>query len=123
MGETMSAPTRLLAAVALLAAAGMATAQDALDDPTRPPAALSAPAASGVPAAAGLPDLQSILVSQRPGGRRVAVIDGKPVRQGQRVGDAILETIRPTEVVLKRGRQRVTLKLFRPPESAAAAQP
>jgi MSHA biogenesis protein MshK len=122
MAETMSAARLLLAAVALLGAGGAARAQDD-GDPTRPPAVLSAPAArQGQPAASGgEPQLQSILVSLRPGGRRIAVIDGKTVRPGQRIGDAVVETIGPTTVVLRKGNQRQTLKLFRPAARGAAA--
>jgi MSHA biogenesis protein MshK len=119
-------PLRLLAlalaGLAMLGAAGLARAQDAgLRDPTRPPAVLAAPVGTpgqdGVP---GEPQLQSILVSLRPGGRRVAVIDGKTLRQGDRIDGALVETIRPTEVVLRKGKQRQILKLFRPPATGAA---
>lgn len=111
----------LALAGALLCAA--AQAQDAsLPDPTRPPAVMSAPAApvGSAPASAG-PQVQSILVSLRPGGRRIAVIDGKLLREGARVGDAVLEAIHPTEVVLRKGKQRQVLKLFRPAARDAAA--
>lgn len=118
-------PLRRLAmiGVAMLAAAGSARAQDGgMRDPTRPPAVLSAPAQApgqqGVPA--GEPQLQSILVSLRPGGRRVAVIDGKTLRQGQRIDGAVVEAIRPTEVVLRKGNRRQVLKLYRPAARGAA---
>jgi MSHA biogenesis protein MshK len=93
-------------------------------DPTRPPAVLTAPAPGAALRApeAGL-QLQSILVSKRAGGRRIAVIDGKMVHEGQRIGSALVETIRPTEVVVRRGAARQTLKLFRPAERVAAGQP
>jgi MSHA biogenesis protein MshK len=122
MAEAMR---RLSIALAWLAVAGAASAQDAgMNDPTRPPAALNAPVATGiVRPIADQPVVQSILVSQRPGGRRLAVIDGKTLRQGERLGTAIVESIRPTEVVLRRGNKRVTLKLFRPLDSVAAVQP
>ena len=109
--------------LALLATAGAARAQDAgLTDPTRPPAVLSAPGAGAgpAPAAASGPQLQSILISLRPGGRRVAVIDGKTLRQGERINGAVVEAILPTEVVLRKGNQRQILKLFRPAARVAA---
>ncbi|WP_426104879.1 MSHA biogenesis protein MshK [Massilia sp. TSP1-1-2] len=122
-----------LALVALLPL--VALAQDGAD-PTRPPAAMTAPVlapsmpggvAGGVLTAPRLerraPQLQSILVSLRPGGRRVAVIDGKTVRQGQRVGDAVLVAIGATEVVLRRGGKTETLTLFRPAQRVATVQP
>ena len=111
-----------------LALPAFALAQDGID-PTRPPAVMTAPVL--VPGGAYVaprverraPELQSILVSLRPGGRRVAVIDGKTVRQGQRVGDAVLVAIGATEVVLRRGSKTETLKLFRPATRVATVQP
>jgi MSHA biogenesis protein MshK len=116
----------IVLAVALCA--GAAQAQDGID-PTRPPSVMTAPVI--VPGQATVapraerraPQLQSILVSLRQGGRRVAVIDGKIVRQGQRVGDAVLVSIGATEVVLQRGARSETLKLFRPAVRVATVQP
>lgn len=99
-------------------------AQESMPDPTRPPAAMNAPLAQpGGPVASAGPQLQSILVALTPGGRRVAVIDGKTLRQGQRYGDSVVETINPTEVVLRKGNRRQVLKLFRPAARVAAVQP
>lgn len=113
----------ILLAGALAAAAALAQ-QSGGGDPTRPPAALSAPSgAPGAAAAPGQPHLQSILVSTRPGGRRLALIDGKNVREGQRVGGAVVVAIRPAEVVLRRGGRTQVLKLFRPAQRSAAVQP
>lgn len=125
MAQTITPPWLLVAAVASLCVTGAARAQDALADPTRPPALLSAPASSHgqAGAVAGQPQLQSILVSLRPGGRRVAVIDGKTLRQGERSGNAVLESISPTEVVLRTGNQRQVVKLFRPAARGAAGSP
>lgn len=116
---------RLALAAMLAALSAAAAAQQAVEgDPTRPPAALTAPVpGTPLPAAGNALRVQSILVSKRAGGRRIAVIDGKMVREGQRIGDALIETIRPTEVVVRRGKQRQTLKLFRPAEQVAADQP
>ena len=115
---------RLFALAAALACASV----QAQNDPTRPPASVTAPAApagQATPAGqlapvAGVPEVQSILVSLRPGGRRVAVINGKMLRQGDRIGGAVLESIQPTHVVLRRGSQRQILKLFRPAARVAA---
>jgi MSHA biogenesis protein MshK len=110
--------TVLLFALACSAAmAGPATAQSqGLTDPTRPPAALAAAgtgaASDGEPAAPAAPQLQSILVSREAGGRRVAVINGELVKPGMKVGDAVVERVGETEVVLRRGKARETLKLF-----------
>lgn len=121
----MTPPRRLLlAAAASLAMAGALAQEGAMPDPTRPPAALSAPlarpGAAGAAMLGGQPQVQSILISLRAGGRRVAVIDGKTLRQGERVGGAVVESIQPTEVVLRRGNQRQILKLFRPAARGAA---
>jgi MSHA biogenesis protein MshK len=121
----MAQALKLLCALALAMLTGMAQAQG-LIDPTRPPAAISAPVANAGAApllARAEPQLQSILVSLRPGGRRIAVIDGKIVRQGQRVGDAVLVAIGSTEVVLRRAGKTETLKLFRPASRVATVQP
>jgi len=93
----------VLAASSLLAGASLA---QPLADPTRPPTA--GPAVElrqGEPAPTRL---QSILISS---GRSVAVIDGRAVRVGERVGNAILVSIAPSEVTLQRGAelQRLTL--------------
>lgn len=83
----------------------------ALDDPTRPPAALWAPA-SAAPVVAARPQLQSVLISTRPGGRRLAVIDGQVVRVGSKVGDAVVMEIHDTSVLLRRGKSLETFKLY-----------
>ena len=121
---------KTLRALILLAHAlpAYAQAQDGID-PTRPPSVMTAPvvlpggAYAAPRAERRAPELQSILVSLRPGGRRVAVIDGKTVRQGQRVGDAVLVAIGSTEVVLRRGGKTETIKLFRPATRVATVQP
>lgn len=97
-------------ALALLLAASSATQAalaQPLADPTRP--ATAAPAES-TPAEAATPPsrLQSVLISPS---RRVAVIDGRAVKIGERVGDATLVAIAPSEVTLQRGEERQTLKL------------
>ncbi|QYF96199.1 MSHA biogenesis protein MshK [Massilia sp. PAMC28688] len=120
----------LLAAAAWqLATLAPAHAQSApVSDPTRPPAALIAPVrtpdgAISVPVERAEPRLQSVLVSLSPGGRRVAVIDGKMVRQGQRFGDAVVVSIGAREVVLRRGARTQILKLYRPAPKVAQVQP
>ena len=106
----------------LLAASNMVCAQ-ALQDPTRPPAALMAGqgAAAGQPAAAQanrMPQLQSVLISRQPGGRHVAVIDGETLRLGETYKGARVARIEQDEVELVRGRTRQVLKL----NAAAPAQ-
>lgn len=98
--------------VAALLAIGPAAAQS-LGDPTQPPAVMSAP--GGVvapdPSEPAALQLQSILVSREAGGRRVAVINGEVVRPGARIGDAVVESVGETAVVLRRGKKKETLKL------------
>lgn len=100
----------LLAACALgVAAPGEASAQ-ALHDPTRPPAQFLDPASTaegGAPANSGL---QTIMISKR---RRVAMINGELVKAGDKVGEAVVERIGDSEVILKQsdGRREV-LKLY-----------
>jgi MSHA biogenesis protein MshK len=101
--------------LALVWQAGAARAQG-LVDPTRPPPeALTSGPASAAAAPAELtsePQLQSILVSKQPGGRRVAVIDGQTLRVGDKVDGARLLSLGDTQAVLERGGKRQVLRLF-----------
>ena len=112
-------PLAAIFAVSLACAAGAAVQAQTLADPTRPPAVLGLPGGAagetGDAGSAAAPQLQSILVSREPGGRRVAVINGEMVRQGMKFRDAIVERVGETEVVLRRGKTRETLKLFAKP--------
>lgn len=87
--------------VGLVCALSVAAATAEMIDPTRPgggPVARAAPAHG----------LQSTLVSAE---RRLAVIDGKRVGIGDKIGGASVVEIGPYHVVLKRGMERSTLKL------------
>lgn len=106
---------RLIAALCALAAllAGSSASQAALaqplGDPMRPPATPGpSPAQAAGEAAPAAARLQSVLISP---GRRVAVIDGRVVRLGERIGDATLVAISESQVVLQRADARETLKL------------
>ncbi|MBD8529496.1 MULTISPECIES: hypothetical protein [unclassified Massilia] len=102
--------------VLLLACAGGAGAQ-ALQDPTRPPAALMAgqggagAGAAPAPAAPRAPQLQSVLIGRQPGGRHVAVIDGETLRLGDTYKGARVVRIEQNKVELRRGNARQVLKL------------
>jgi MSHA biogenesis protein MshK len=98
------------AALALLFAAGAQAHAQALQDPTRPPAAASISSARE-PAAAG-PRLQSILVAREAGGRHLAVIDGETVRLGEQFHGARVARIGDNEVELVRGGERQVLRLY-----------
>lgn len=106
----MRAGRCVLLAGALLALAPGVFAQ-ALVDPTRPPDAAPVPA-SAASAGAARPQLQSVLISNRPGGRRLAVIDGRSVRAGDKVGGAVVVSIGEASVVLRRGKTLETLRLY-----------
>ena len=99
----------LLTAVLLLPASASA---QALADPTRPPDAAPAGSTggSGAIAARVVPQLQSVLVASS--GRRVAVIDGRTVRVGDKVGEASVDGIGETTVTLRRGKRLETIRLY-----------
>jgi len=125
-GQPMPAAVLALAAALLLALCGAARAQVA--DPTLPPPGLDALAsgAEAPPAVPAGPELQSILLSREPGGRRIAVISGEMVRQGGRYGGAVVESVGQDRVVLRRGKAREVLRLYPDPSaqrSTPARQP
>lgn len=111
MDFTLKAP--VLARLALLAAVLWPAAAGAqgLVDPTRPPDAPQAGNGSGSAAAVrAAPQLQSVLVATS--GRRVAVIDGRTVRVGDKVGEARVAGIADTSVTLHRGKTIETIRLY-----------
>lgn len=113
MDRLVSARRRL--AVALLACAGAVdAAAQALVDPTRPvnAAPASAAGAGDIAARPVRPRLQSVLVSNKPGGRTVAVINGQTVRPGSTIDGASVVSITETAVVLRRGKSLETLSLY-----------
>jgi MSHA biogenesis protein MshK len=109
MRKPASAARHLAACLALLATGG-AGAQ-ALQDPTRPPAAAT-PAVSAAGSVAAGPQLQSILIARAAGGRHVAVIDGETVRLGETFHGAKVARIGENEVELVRGGERQVLRLY-----------
>ncbi|MGX9782031.1 MSHA biogenesis protein MshK [Janthinobacterium lividum] len=111
MDRTLTFGPALLAPFLALSLAWPGVQAQTLNDPTRPPAALWAPA-SAAPVVAARPQLQSVLISTQPGGRRLAVIDGQTVKVGGKVGDAVVTEIRDTAVVLRRGKSLETFKLY-----------
>jgi MSHA biogenesis protein MshK len=100
--------TRLIAWCLGISVAGLAAAQSApLADPTRPPGAGAESGAEAATTAAAR--LQSVLISPT---RRVAVIDGKAVALGGRIGAATLETVTESAAVLRYADRRETLWLM-----------
>lgn len=97
----------MAAALALLCAASV---HAELGDPTRPPdykkqAELPRAAA----AAAEKWALTSVLISPR---RRVAVVNGQAVQEGDTVGSSRIVRIRTSEVLLQRGGDRFVVSLL-----------
>jgi MSHA biogenesis protein MshK len=93
----------------------MPSGAQALSDPTQPPSFSGLPAES--PAAPGGPALQSILVGP---GRRHAVIDGRQVKVGDRVGDARIVAIDFDAVRLREGTTTRVMKLIPDIQKSAA---
>lgn len=88
----MRAPALKVAVLLLpmLAAAGAARAQ--LVDPTRPMSATDTPAA---PSEAGGVRVQAVVIRA---GSRVAVVDGRVVRAGDRIANVTIEEVTPDGV-------------------------
>lgn len=98
---------QLVAAGFLLPVFAMA---EELTDPTRPPVSISAPVAqAGVEVAEKSASLQSILIGKN---RRAAIIDGKTVELGSKVGAARLIEVNEAYVVLRTAQGRQVLTLF-----------
>jgi MSHA biogenesis protein MshK len=107
--------------LSLALAAGTCLAQE-LQDPMRPPSFSGQ--AGGDPAEPSQfgPVLQSTLLSN---GRRIAMIDGKPMKVGDKIGDGRIVAIDPATVTLREGKTTRVLEMFpgvkvtypKPPES------
>lgn len=78
-----------------------------LPDPTRPPA--GSVTAGEETASAARPILQSVLISPK---RMEAIVSGKTVRVGDRVGEARVVRIAENEIILRIGKDLEVLKLF-----------
>ncbi len=86
-------------ATSLVAGAVMAAEMDDLPDPTNPASYATGASPSGV---------QSILITPR---YKQAVIHGRTLRVGDRVGDAVIVDIQPYEVILDRGGRESRMRL------------
>jgi MSHA biogenesis protein MshK len=119
----MIAALQATLAVTLVLLLGQGFAQgQGLSDPMQPPA-LVAPAGTGTGAgeSAGGGVLQSTLLSK---GRRIAMIDGKPMQVGDRIGEATIVAIDPASVTLREAGATRVLQLYQGVEitSGAAAK-
>ena len=110
-------PTR--SALLVLALACTAASAQGLPDPTRPPAALQAP--SDTPAQPAALQLQSVLTGS--GRTPAAVISGKLVLLGGRVGDTKLVRVSERAAVLRGPRGETTLALMPPAIQPATPEP
>ena len=82
----------------------------ALSDPMQPPAVMApAGAATGEQTLGGGLVLQSTLLSK---GRRIAMIDGKPMKVGDRIGRARIVSIDPGAVTLREANTTRVLQLY-----------
>jgi MSHA biogenesis protein MshK len=97
-------------------AAPLAGAQQ-LRDPTRPPNVLASDVEADVEVRSS--QLQSVLISR---GRKLAVINGQTVPLGGSIGDAKLVRITETAVVLQRGEETETLRMFEGTEKKSSAR-
>lgn len=101
---------KIVARLGGLLLVAQAVAAQGLPDPIRPPASLAAePDAEAANSGSSAPLLQSIMISS---GRRMAIIAGQTVKQGDKFGDAKVVSIKENEVVLRNGDAVQTLKLF-----------
>jgi MSHA biogenesis protein MshK len=92
----------------LALAAGAAAAQSGLGDPTRP-TSLAEPAPAQPAEAGPRWRLQSTLVADT---RRLAVINGRTVFQGERIDGATLREVRQEGVTLDVDGRRVELRIL-----------
>jgi hypothetical protein len=109
---------RAAALVLWCAAAFAASGGEPVHDPMRPFAAGAAGA--GGPAAAAAPRfvLTAVLISSA---RRVAIINGKPYRQGDKVAGAEITRIESQAVALDDGGEELVVHLGKTRASATAA--
>lgn len=113
MAQFMKHLRTIFFALQLLSILGIMGAQSSqaqsLKDPTKPPNLTVQGAVQGDQLLEQGPQLQSIFISDK---KRVAMINGESVRINGRVGDQVLVKIEENFVVLKRGRELTTLKLY-----------
>ena len=99
--------TRFLTLILLVGGVTAVFAQQGLPDPTRP--SVGGELGSGTPTPQGGTMLQSVILPKH--GKPLAIIDGKRVAKGDKVGDAEVMRITETEVVLKGPEGIRTLKI------------
>jgi MSHA biogenesis protein MshK len=110
IGGTLLRPLIGLGVFCALSAAVVPLHAENLPDPTRPPSDyITASGSRYGRAVASSSGLRSIIISDT---RRAAIIDGKTVELGGRLGNARLVEVNPGSVVLQRGKNRQVLSMF-----------
>ncbi|WP_126452405.1 hypothetical protein [Sulfuriflexus mobilis] len=107
MKQQSSSGTRLFVS-ALLLYVGVSLMAHAYEDPTRPPD-FAGTGADTQQLNAPVWQLSSILISAE---RRLAVINGQTVRQGEQIGNARVIRIGATGVTLRNNTETFTVKLL-----------
>ena len=92
--------------LALVAGGGWA---QALQDPMRPPSFAATSGGETAEESQLGPVLQSTVLSN---GRRIAMIDGKSMKVGDKIGEARIVTIDPASVTLREGKTTRVLEMF-----------
>ena len=105
--ETRNLKLAAVSIAAVLAAWPLGGGAQVLNDPTRPPAGISANDTSDG-AAAG-PVLQSVMITPT---ARTAIIGGETVKLGGKYGDARVIKITESEVVLRSANGTETLRMY-----------
>lgn len=102
---------RFIVIMMLMVASFATPARDDVRDPTRPPtqAEINAWFGTGVDSGKQAPfQLQSILLASQ---RRIAIIDGQRLREGERIDNAEVRLIEAGRVVLQRDGERIELNI------------
>lgn len=82
---------------------------EGMTDPTRPPEAFGLVRDATVAAVAAAPKLQSVLISR---GRKIALINGQAFKLGDQFEEMEIVRISEREVVLRKGKELQTLKIY-----------
>jgi MSHA biogenesis protein MshK len=104
--ETRARKSAPCVAISLLLAVAAVAAEPPLRDPMQPFEPAAATAASGSPQAPYR--LSAVLISAS---RRIAVLNGRPYRQGDRIDGVEIARIEPGAVHLRRGDEQLVVRL------------
>jgi MSHA biogenesis protein MshK len=105
--QTLLQPSSFALLIALMGGMSSAWGQIA-NDPTRPPSGYATESADPAADAGGL-TLQSILISPS---HKAAIISGVMVKEGEKLGEAVLVKVAENEVVLRTAGVSQVLKLY-----------